>query len=141
MGETRLRSRVILYNKERNSILLIKRQKKGEKYLVVPGGGVNPGEKDEQAAIREIHEELGWQLIVNQLKLLFFVEEGSEIQKYFLYQTEISTTPQIKGEEAIRASADNQYVPIWVNIEQLGQINLVPSSAKERLIHYFYQIR
>lgn len=41
------------------ALLVIDREKDGRRYLVLPGGGIEPGETAEQACLRELHEETG----------------------------------------------------------------------------------
>jgi 8-oxo-dGTP pyrophosphatase MutT (NUDIX family) len=51
------RARVVIV--EDGSLALIRRVRPDRTYYLFPGGGVEPGETPEQAAIREAHEELG----------------------------------------------------------------------------------
>ena len=51
-------ARTIIISPE-NKLILIKRTRAGMVYYVTPGGGIEPGESPEQAAIREAHEETG----------------------------------------------------------------------------------
>jgi 8-oxo-dGTP diphosphatase len=44
---------------EDGRLALIRRVREGRTYFLFPGGGVEPGETPEQAAIREAYEELG----------------------------------------------------------------------------------
>lgn len=53
--EKRVRALII----EEDKILLIKRVKANLSYFVIPGGGVEAGESNEEALIRECREELG----------------------------------------------------------------------------------
>ncbi len=55
---TRESARVVLLN-ERNELCLFCHERDGERYWIIPGGGVEPGETWEQAAIRELAEETG----------------------------------------------------------------------------------
>ncbi len=55
---TRQSARVVLLN-ERDEICLFRHERHGERYWIVPGGGVEPGETWEEDAIRELEEETG----------------------------------------------------------------------------------
>ena len=39
----------------------------GSRWWVTPGGGVDPGESDVEAALRELHEETGWRAAAGDL--------------------------------------------------------------------------
>lgn len=54
---SRRRSAVVLV--ERDRVALIRRTRQGHTYYMFPGGGVELGETDEEAAVREAREELG----------------------------------------------------------------------------------
>ncbi len=57
---------------ENKNILAVKHRKNGRQYYLLPGGGVDYGEKIKTALEREIHEELG--VSAEAGKLLFVAE-------------------------------------------------------------------
>ena len=48
---------------EKGKILLVHRIKKGKEYYVVPSGGIEKGENIGQAAVREVKEETGLDVV------------------------------------------------------------------------------
>ena len=48
-------------------IALLERNRRGTRYFVFPGGGIDKGETPEQAAAREADEELGLQVTIVRL--------------------------------------------------------------------------
>ena len=55
----------IVLNDDRTRVLLAKRE--DFHVWVLPGGGIKPGETREQAAIRETHEETGYEIAIDRL--------------------------------------------------------------------------
>ncbi len=51
-------------------ILLVRHEKDGKSYWLIPGGGVDFGESAEQALIREFQEEVGLNIQVGKLVLV-----------------------------------------------------------------------
>ena len=55
----------IVFSEDRTRILLVKRE--DFRVWALPGGGIEPGETYEQAAIRETHEESGYEIAIDCL--------------------------------------------------------------------------
>lgn len=51
-------------------VLLVRHEKGGHSYWLVPGGGVDPGETMVEAGARELREETGYDVEVSRLVLL-----------------------------------------------------------------------
>jgi len=117
--------------------LLIKRTKSGSVYWVMPGGGVERNETDEQTLIRECQEELGIDIEIRRLLL--------EIE---------SQKPKVKGQKerfylckiiggVLGAGQGPEYQPDsnymgsyeleWRSIKDLSKIDLKPNEISEFL--------
>lgn len=59
----------IVWNKERSKLLLVKRC--DVPIWVLPGGGVDAGESFEEAAVREVKEETGLEVVVEQKAAIY----------------------------------------------------------------------
>jgi ADP-ribose pyrophosphatase YjhB (NUDIX family) len=68
MGSIRIRAAGILVKDGR--ILLVRHEKSGKSYWLLPGGGVDFGETVEQALVREFKEEVGLDISVGKLALV-----------------------------------------------------------------------
>lgn len=108
---------------DRGRVLLMHRRKEGDDYYVVPGGGVEPGETPEEAAIREAKEETG--LTVGLDRKLGTFDDGGRVGHYFLV-TEFSGEQRVGGPERGRMSPENRYNLEWVEIERLRDVDLRP---------------
>lgn len=89
----------VIFDKDRK-VYLLHRNKKGVTQWELPGGKVEAGESDEQAAIREIREELGVDVqIVVELGDTEF-SEGELVFSYVWFLAEMTKgTPSIKERE------------------------------------------
>lgn len=123
-----------------DQILLIRRVVDGRgEYWVFPGGGVEAGETEEQAMMREVQEELS--LTVTESKLLFEVFNEFTMgkfpprQEYYYLVTGFTGEVALGGEEAKRMNEQDQYHPTWVPLKDASTMeHLVPEVARQRLV-------
>jgi ADP-ribose pyrophosphatase YjhB (NUDIX family) len=122
-----MRNRAAALIIKNGTLLLIRRQKPGQDYYILPGGGVELDESFEDACIREVKEETGLDVLGIQ-RVHTYNYRGSE-EVYFL--TRVPTDdPVLGGSEATRQSPANQYSFEWVSPEQLEGKNLQPPPAR-----------
>lgn len=137
----RVSARGIVINKDR--ILL--NEFGGGKYYNIPGGGVEPGETVKQAVIREVLEESGLSVTVEDL---IFVLEYEPNNCSFIYgeKPQISLVFRcfLNGDDSIKLPSvpdinpDNPEMSSeskWVPISDLDKINYVPY-IHEQLMKY-----
>ena len=123
------RSRAIIIRNRH--IALIKRQRDGHTYYVIPGGGMETGETPEQTAIRESREELGLNISIDRLlaKVIFHGRE----QFYFYARVTGGHFGTGKGPEMTGKYPPERgtYTPVWVPLKDLERINLFPPSIAQ----------
>ncbi|OHB17373.1 MAG: hypothetical protein A2913_00955 [Parcubacteria group bacterium RIFCSPLOWO2_01_FULL_40_65] len=112
-------------------ILLLRRIRNEEEYLVFPGGSLEEGETPEKAIVREVKEELGLDIKLD--KLAFQIVNRGVEESYFLIK-EFSGTP--KWQEQEKFTENNQYYPVWIDLEGTKNLeNLFPEEVRKRLQH------
>ncbi|GER68688.1 NUDIX hydrolase [Weizmannia acidilactici] len=126
------RAGVLIINPEKDCILLIHRIRNSLEYWVIPGGTVEDGESFEEAAKREIMEELGIKMEGFTEFFSFSTEDREE--RYYLTKIMEMKEYTIQGEEKERSGKDNQYLVKWVNLNQLSNIDLKPLIIKNEII-------
>jgi len=119
-----------------NKILLIRRIKDGKEYYVFPGGAIEKEESSKEAVIREIKEELNINNIIID-KFLFQIENRGNKEYYYLIK-EFSGQPELGGEEKQRMNENNQYYPVWIDLDRLVNLDsLYPDLVREKIIGLF----
>lgn len=138
--EKRVRALII----EEDKILLIKRVKTNLSYFVIPGGGVEAGESNEEALIRECREELGLDLAVKDLILENMLEDKEKNkQKEYFYLTSIISGKlgTGKGPEFLKNS---KYLGThefkWLEIKNLLNVDLKPIEIKNLIYRKYNDI-
>lgn len=116
----------------KGGVLLFHRFKNGAEYYAVPGGGVEPGETPEQAAVRELKEETTLDVTLGE-KIGEFEADGNH--QYFYVARTWSGTPVVAGPEMQNQLPGNVYKLEWVPMEKLSKIDL-RSEAREILMKY-----
>lgn len=109
------------------NVLTMRRHKDGRDYAVLPGGGVEPGESQQAAVVRELAEETGLQAVVE--RRLWTVTHPDRVAHYFLVT--VSHGPmRLGGPETLSRSDQNRYTPEWISLESLDAANLQPESIR-----------
>ena len=120
---------------EGGKVLTIKRTKLGDIYWVMPGGGVEDGETDGQALVREIKEELGLDVKVGKI-ILEIDSKHPDLagqKEYFYLCTilggEIGTGrgPEFEKNTSYVGKFDIE----WLNIKDLNHLDLRPKDIKD----------
>jgi len=125
VGILRDRAGVIII--EKNQVALIKRIRNNSVYYVFPGGGIEEGENPETAAKREAFEELG--VKVNVSECVSKVEFNGT-QYFFLSEIVNGTFGTGQGEEYTGVNSDRgTYLPIWIDIENLSNLDVKPKEV------------
>jgi len=132
MKYPRIRVSVIVV--EEGRILLVRHEKEGRTYWVLPGGGVDYGETLEQAAVRELKEETNLDVAVDKLVFVDdFLPEDRHRHVVDVYFTAKVVGGELKlGPDSIMREV--RYFPI----EELAGLTFYPEIA-DRIIDGYRQ--
>lgn len=102
------------------SLLVLKRRKTG--WYEMPGGKVNPSETPERAAIREVREELGCDVVLQKkMGQASFLENGKTYH-YTWFLARIA-----KGQKPFMAETESFEHALFVPVDTLRQSRLSPN--------------
>jgi 8-oxo-dGTP diphosphatase len=104
-------------------VALIKRIRESEEYYVFPGGGAEPGELPEDAAAREVFEELG---ITVKVGGLLARHDYNGPQYFYFAEMVEGIMGSGTGEEFDPARGRGAYEPLWVDIGLLEDLPVRP---------------
>lgn len=119
-----------------NNLLVMHRNKFGQEYDTLPGGGVEIGESPEQALVREVAEETSIQI---RLERLVFVEEagdpfGTQLIYLCEYQSGEPALNEHSEEAQINKLGQNLYEPRWVDLSKLSTMPFVSERLKQAVL-------
>lgn len=112
-------------------VLVIRRYKAGRRYCVLPGGGVEPDEQSDAAALRELEEETG--LVGRISRKLWTLQHTDRTAHYYLVTADTTGTMRLGGPELVSMSSDNTYEPAWIPLSELDSMNLQPVEIRSLL--------
>lgn len=132
-GETRFNYRAAGILIEDEHVLFHKQ--KGDAYWALPGGGIEIGEKSEDTIVREMNEELGYEVEVIQPLWVaenFFTyhqKDFHELGFYYLLQTR----QRHFQNEPFHGLEGERLIYQWLPVEKLEDYHLQPSFLSKRL--------
>ncbi len=118
-----------------NNKLLVMFRKNSREFYTFPGGGIEPGETNEQAAVREIMEEASLTIEVRKLTYEIHHDNG-DFHDFFLCSY-IDGTPSVQpgtNEYADNALGQNVHVPMWLSIDKIADTTLYPLEIRDQLM-------
>lgn len=116
-----------------DKILLSKRSDKD--YYSLPGGRISFNEESSMALKRELKEELGWDIKIDDLKLLriienFFTYKDATNFHEILFIYEIPISKKYFDIGNFINLENPQMQMLWVNIDEFLSLNIKPSLVK-----------
>lgn len=122
---------IILKN---GSVALIERCREGSQYYVFPGGGMKKGESPQEAARREVLEELG--LVVQIGRLIAEVFFDGQRQYFFLAEIVGGEFGAGTGEEMRGLKAHKgTYTPVWMPVSELLGYFVIPYGVARLVVN------
>ena len=119
------RLRAALWVVRDGRVLMAEHRKAGATYYLLPGGGVDPGEGWDEAAAREVREELGVTARVTGLLGLYENRspDGSRHILHAIFRADLDGEPAPTGE-------DERVVGCrWVSPDELSALTVFPDLA------------
>lgn len=112
-------------------IALMRREKLGQLYYVFPGGKQESDETSEQAAAREVEEELG--LLVTIERLVANTWYHGREQRYYLCTVTGGQFGSGRGPEMIGPydPQSGTYLPVWLPVSELHNYSVLPRPVAE----------
>ncbi|MBU4217163.1 NUDIX domain-containing protein [Candidatus Parcubacteria bacterium] len=105
-------------------VLTIKRIKNNEAYFVFPGGGVDDGEDNKSALVRECLEEINVSVSVADLIFKQVFNQNEEL--FYLCDIVSGAVGHGHGEEYKKMSGNNYYEPTWLSLVDIKDNDIRP---------------
>ena len=119
-----------------DALLVMHRNKFGEEYYTLVGGGIKPGESPEEAVHREVREETT--LTIANPRLVFTEEAGDPYGTQSMYLCDYAggeiMLPAEAEEAKIHALGSNLYTPMWLPVEKLPDVPFLSEALRQAII-------
>ena len=115
--------------------MLVQKNKKNG-HCCLPGGRIEIGENSEQTIKREMQEELGRKIEIEEymttIENFFEIENKKYHELYFLYKIEFEKEADKKIEYTLQNLEGKEYLQYeWLDLDKIEGCNLLPKCLKE----------
>ena len=114
----------------------VKRNNEYMEYYVIPGGGLDEGETEEEGTRREIKEEFGINVEIIEKVYETYSEKFNQKEIYFLCKYINGNFGTGDGPEFTNDPNyvdSGEYIPEILTVEEIGEVNLLPEYMKEKI--------
>lgn len=112
---------IVVYNQ---NILVMRRNKFGQEFYCLVGGGIDMGETADQAVVREVREETS--LKVGPPQLAYIEEAGDPYGTQYIFVCQYQDGEVHLSPDSIEAQLNkvgqNTYTPMWMPISKLATL-------------------
>jgi 8-oxo-dGTP pyrophosphatase MutT (NUDIX family) len=119
--------------------LVMHRNKFGEEYYTLVGGGVGLGEVPEQTVLREVAEETTLQ-IANP-RLVFIEEAGVPYGNQYIFLCDYAggeiSLPAESDEAKVNELGRNLHTPLWLPLDKLPAVPFLSKGLQASLLQAF----
>ncbi|MFJ1379043.1 NUDIX hydrolase [Capnocytophaga canimorsus] len=127
----------VVFTFEGQVLFTVRNQEPDKGKLDLPGGFIDPEENAEQAACREIREEMGLEIAPNRLKYIT-TQPNNYLYKDVLYRTmDIFFECPLQNQDLSVAAPDEIKALIWKNPKQMD-FNEIGFVSIRKVIENFY---
>ncbi|MEI7682802.1 MAG: NUDIX domain-containing protein [Candidatus Saccharibacteria bacterium] len=126
---------------QNQNILLMKRNKFGQEYYCLPGGGIDSGETADQSVLREIKEEAS--LSVINPRLVYIEENGDPYGTQYIFvcdyqDGDVRISPD-SIEAKLNAIGQNTFETMWVPVSKFAGLPFRSTALQQELVKAFSQ--
>jgi len=106
-------------------ILAIHRKNYGQEYWVLPGGGWEENETQEEGVAREVWEETSLKVeVIRPVFSLYVKDDGQKLVYLCKYSRGEPKLGDFNEKKTMTPDGNQLYEPVWVNINELPSIKL-----------------
>jgi len=120
-----------------DALLTMHRNKFGEEYYTLVGGGIDVGETPEATLRREVMEETSLQ--ISNPRLVFIEQAGDPYGDQYIYLCDYAAgevaLPSTSDEAKINELGQNLYTPMWLPVKDLQNAPFFTNKLKSALVH------
>lgn len=121
-----------------NKLLVMKRNKFGDIYYVLPGGGIDSGETPEQAVVRELQEEACLD-IKSYREILVEKPWGKFGEQHIFLCKDPGGEPKLHQdsvEAKLNKLGGNTYDVMWMALDDLSDVKFRSPGLQKKLVEY-----